>query len=216
MDQHADDLAALLDHLSVQRAIVAGLSMGGYIAFAFWRRHAGRVQALILADTRAGPDSTLAWVNRDAAIARVQEVGVEVFAGEMLPRLLAPTSLSDPRPARHALEIMTAQPPVGIMAALGSLRDRDDSRPTLPTINVPVLVLVGEVDTLTPPADGAAMAAAIPDARLVTIPRAGHLSPLENPRAVNTALRTFIRQVELQSSGGSSGSGGSINPSAAR
>jgi pimeloyl-ACP methyl ester carboxylesterase len=192
MDQHADDLAALLDHLGIRRAIVAGLSMGGYIAFAFWRSHPVRVQALALLDTRPEPDSPAGQANRDAAAARVKEVGPEVFAREMLPRLLALASLADERISGRALRIMEAQSVAGIVGALGSLRDRGDSRPTLPTITVPTLVLVGEEDVLTPPSDARAMAAAIPDARLVIVPRAGHLSPLENPRVVNAALREFV------------------------
>jgi len=194
MDQHADDLAALLDDLSVARVIVAGLSMGGYVAFAFWRRYAQRVQALILADTRAEPDTSQARVNRDATVARVQEIGVEAFAREMLPKLLAPGSLADTRRRGRAFEIMASQPLAGIIGALGGLRDRVDSRPTLPTISVPTLVLAGEEDTITPPASGATMAATIPNARLVIVPHAGHLSPLENPSAVNAALRAFIRE----------------------
>lgn len=195
MEQHADDMAALLDRLGVARAVVAGLSMGGYIAFAFWRRHPDRVRSLVLADTRAEPDSVVARAGRDAAAQRVQEVGAATFAEEMLPKLLAPANLSAPRIAAAARAMMAAQSVPGIVAALAGLRDREDNRPTLPTISVPTLVLVGEEDTLTPPSDAAAMAGAIPGARLVTIPKAGHLSPLENPRAVNAALREFLRQV---------------------
>jgi pimeloyl-ACP methyl ester carboxylesterase len=213
MEQHADDLAALLDHLKVQRAIVAGLSMGGYVAFAFWRRHKERVQALALLDTRAEPDSVVARANRDVAAARAQEVGAMIYSREMLLRLLAPASLADERISGAALKMMEAQSVAGIVGDLRSLRDRADSRPTLPTITVPTLVLVGEADVLTPPTDAQTMVAAIPDARLVVIPEAGHLSPLENPKAVNAALREFVR---LYSSSRCSTSGGSISPSAAR
>ncbi len=195
MDQHADDLAALLDQLDIGRAIVAGLSMGGYVAFAFWRRHRGRVQGLALLDTRAEPDGPAARVNRDATAARVQQLGAGNITDEMLPKLLAPASLANPKLVSAARAMMASQPTAGIVGALAGLRDREDSWPTLPTITVPTLVLVGEADVLTPPADVAAMAAAIPAARLVTIPGAGHLSPLENPRAVNAALRTFAREV---------------------
>jgi 3-oxoadipate enol-lactonase len=195
MEQHADDLAALLEHLKIRRAIVAGLSMGGYIALAFWRRHAERVQALILADTRAEPDSAVARAGRDAAIARVQQIGAAPYGEEMLPRLLAPSSLGNPKLAGAARTMMAAQPVTGIVGDLDSLRNRVDSRPTLPTITVPTLVVVGEQDALTPPVDSQAMAAAIPGARLVIIPGAGHLSPLENPRAVNAAMRAFVRSL---------------------
>jgi 3-oxoadipate enol-lactonase len=193
MDLHADDMAMLLDHLNIERAIVAGLSMGGYIAFAFWRRHAARVQALILADTRAEPDSAQARANRDTNMTRVREAGAAVFAREMLPKVLAPANLGNPAITERALRIMASQPVAGTVAALAALRDRPDSRPTLPTINVPALVLAGKEDTLTPPADGQAMAAAIPGGRMAVVPRAGHLSPLENAREVNRLIRAFIR-----------------------
>jgi 3-oxoadipate enol-lactonase len=195
MEQHADDLAALLDHLAIERAIVAGLSMGGYIAFAFWRRHPERVQALVLLDTRAELDAPQARANRDAAAVKVRQAGSAAIAGEMLPRLLAPANLSNRRIADRALTMMAEQPVEGVAGALAGLRDRADSRPTLPTISVPTLVLVGEHDALTPPADAAAMAAAIPGARLVVVPRAGHLSTLENPRAINGAMRAFVRKI---------------------
>ncbi|MCX6029582.1 MAG: alpha/beta fold hydrolase [Chloroflexi bacterium] len=194
MDQHADDLAALLDHLKVRQAVVAGLSMGGYVAFAFWRRHKERVQALALLDTRAEPDSVVAKANRDVAAARVQEVGAAAYSREMLPRLLAPASQADEQISGAAL-MMEAQSVAGFVGDLRSLRDRADSRPILPTITVPTLVLVGEADALTPPTDAQTMVAAIPDARLAVIPQAGHLSPLENPKAVNAALREFVRVV---------------------
>ena len=196
MEQHADDLAALLDHLAIERAVVAGLSMGGYIAFAFWRRHRVRVQALVLLDTRAEPDSPQARANRDAAAAKARQAGSGAIAVEMLPRLLAPASLSNRRIADRALTMMAEQPAEGVAGALAGLRDRVDSRSTLPTISVPALVLVGEQDALTPPADAAAMAAAIPGARMVVVSRAGHLSPLENPRGVNRAMRSFLRELE--------------------
>jgi pimeloyl-ACP methyl ester carboxylesterase len=215
MDQHADDLAALLDHLGIRRAIVGGLSMGGYVAFAFWRRHAERVGALILMDTRAEPDGPQARANRDAMAARVQQIGAEALAKEMLPRLLAPDNLAVPHIVERALAIMTGQPVEGIVGTLGALRERADSRPTLPTITVPTLVLNGEADTLTPPADGATMVALIPNAQQVIVPGAGHLSPLENPRAVNGELRRFLTTYS-SSSGRSGGSGGSTSPSAAR
>lgn len=195
MAGHADDLAALLDHLGIGRAIVAGLSMGGYVAFAFWRRHRDRVQALALLDTRAEADSAVARAGRDAAAVRARQAGAAAIAEDMLPKLLAPTSLAAPKIAAAARRMMAGQPVDGIVGALAGLRDREDSRPALPTITVPALVVAGQHDVITPPADAAAMAAEIPGARLVVIPGAGHLSPMENPRAVNAALRGLIRAV---------------------
>ena len=192
MEQHADDLAALLDHLRVRHAVVAGLSMGGYVAFAFWRRYPERVRGLILADTRAEPDSAAIRIGRDAASARVQQTGAAAYADEMLPRLLAPASLANMKIVGAVRKMMAEQPVEGIVGALGGLRDRVDSRATLPTITVPTLVIAGDADVITPPADARALAAAIPGARLAVILRAGHLSPLENPRAFNAAVRPFL------------------------
>jgi 3-oxoadipate enol-lactonase len=195
MDQFADDLAALLDHLEIGRIIIAGLSMGGYIAFAFWRRYAARVQALALLDTRAEPDSAQARAGRDASAEYVQREGSEALARQMLPRLLAPDNFANTTLAGRALAIMAVQPVAGIVGDLQAMRDRPDSRPALAQISVPTLVITGEADQLTPPADGRVLAEAIPGARMVMIPRAGHLCPLENPRAVNRALRAFVEQV---------------------
>jgi len=192
MEQHADDMAALLDHLGVRRAVIGGLSMGGYVAFAFWRRHRARVRGLALLDTRAEGDSEAARANRDASMRRVREAGVAAFVEDMLPRVLAPASLADPAIADMVRDIMVGQTADGIIGALGGLRDRSDSRALLPGIAVPVLAIGGAEDALTPPADMEALAAAIPDARTVIIPRAGHLSPLEQPAAVNAALSDFL------------------------
>jgi len=197
MDLYADDLAGLLDRLEVRRAVVVGLSMGGYVAFALWRRHPERVLGLALLDTRAEPDSPQAQANRDLAIARIEKIGGRAYAGEMLPRLLAPANLGNGRIAGRAREIMASQPVPGTLEALRALRDRPDSQPTLATVNVPALVIAGEEDALTPPAIAQAMAESIPNARLAIVPRAGHLSPMENPRAVNRLLRRFIEEIEL-------------------
>lgn len=195
VDQYAADIAGLLDHLNIGQAVIGGLSMGGYIALAFWRHYPERVRGLILCDTRAEPDSEQGKANRDAAIKQIEAGAVETFARDQTQRLLAPESLADTRLAGRALAMMAAQPAAGIVAALHALRDRPDSRPTLPTITAPALVLVGAEDSVTPPADSREMAAAIPNARLTVIPDAGHLSPMERPDAVNRALRDFL--VEL-------------------
>jgi pimeloyl-ACP methyl ester carboxylesterase len=195
MDLFADDLAALLDHLKIGRAIVAGLSMGGYIAFSFWRRHAARVQALALVDTRAEPDTPQARAGRDTSADLVRREGTEALARQMLPRLLAPENFANATLAGRALAIMAVNPGAGMVGNLQAMRDRQDSRPLLAQISVPTLVIAGEADQFTPPSDGQAMADAIPGARMVVIPRAGHLSPLENPRAVNRTLRAFVERV---------------------
>lgn len=194
MEQHADDLAALLDHLGVQKEIVAGLSMGGYVTLAFWRRHPERMAGIALVDTRAEPDTQAGKASRDVTAGRVREAGPRVLVDEMMPRLLAPKNLADEKITAPLREMILSQPIAGLTGALRALRDRADSTPTLATITIPTAVIVGEADAITPPADAAAMAAQIPGARLIVIPRAGHLSPMENPHAVNEALEGLIER----------------------
>ncbi|HEX9115379.1 MAG TPA: alpha/beta hydrolase [Anaerolineae bacterium] len=192
VDQYAADLAGLLDYLRLDQAVIGGLSMGGYIAFAFWRLFPERVQALVLCDTRAEPDSEQGKANRNAAIAQIRAGAVEPFARDQMQHLLGPASLADTRLAGRAFAMMAAQPAAGIVAALQALRDRPDSRPALPGITAPVLVLVGAEDSVTTPANARDMATAIPNARLIEIPDSGHLSSMEQPEAVNQAIRDFL------------------------
>jgi len=193
MERIADDGAALLDHLGIEKAVVGGCSMGGYAAFAFVRRHPQRLVGLVLQDTRAGADTAEARANRATLAAKVMAEGASAAVEAFLPKLLGETTQRE----RLALvasvrERILGTPPQGIANALHGLAARADSRETLPTIAVPTLVLVGAEDVLTPPSEAATLAAAIPTARLDVIPAAGHLANLENPGAVNAALLAFL------------------------
>jgi pimeloyl-ACP methyl ester carboxylesterase len=193
MEAIADDGALLLERLGIAVAAVGGCSMGGYAALAFARRHPGKMAGLYLQDTKASPDTDEARANRKALAARVLAEGSSVAADGMLPRLVGETTHRE-RPDVVALvrgTILGARPEA-IAAALAGLAAREDSRPTLPTIRVPTLVVVGEEDELTPPAEAETMAAAIPGASLVRVPGAGHLANLEAPGAVNAALARFL------------------------
>ena len=198
MDQHADDLAALLDQLLVQKAVIAGLSMGGYVALAFWRRYPQRVAGLALVDTRANADTQDARAGRTATAERVRERGVSVLAEEMMPRLLSPENLGNEQIAGRLREIILRQPAEGMIGALTAMRDREDSTATLPAINVPTVVIVGEHDVITPPEVAVALAKEIPDARSVVVVNAGHMSPMENPREVNMALSELLSLARFQ------------------
>ncbi len=193
MERIADDAAAVLDALAVEKAVVGGCSMGGYAAFAFARRHPRRLAGLVLQDTRAGADSEEAKANRATLAARVLAEGATAAVEAFLPKLLGETAQRT-QPVLVALvrERILAAPRQAIAGALHGLAAREDSRATLGAIRVPTLVLVGEEDVLTPPSEAEAMAAAIPNARLERIPHAGHLANLENPQAVNTALGRFL------------------------
>jgi 3-oxoadipate enol-lactonase len=185
----ADDVASLLDALGLPGAAVGGMSMGGYVALAFARRHRGRTESLLLADTKAGPDSPEARQGREEAIALVRSQGVAAYLDKQLPRLLSPSAPEAVRTRARA--IGEQQRPEAVIAGLEALRDRPDRRPELPGFSFPTLIVVGGADGLTPPAEARTMAAAIPGARLVELPGAGHLANLEAPEAFAAAVATL-------------------------
>ena len=193
MDLFADDLAALLDHLGLERVALGGLSMGGYIAFAFWRRHAARVRALVLADTQAALDTAEARAGRLKATDEVRGGRFEAVVDRLLPRVLGySTQANNPALAAEVRRMMLATPTDGVLRSLAALADRPDSTPTLATIDAPTLVIGGAEDVITPPVAHEAIRDGIVGSRLVVIPGAGHMSPLEAPDAFNAALREFL------------------------
>lgn len=195
MDRYADDVVAFLDALAIDTAVVAGLSLGGYIALALWWRHPERVRALILADTRATADSDADRARRAALIARVRAEGSAALAEDLLPVVLGPTSVSrDPALADGVARMIALAPVEGAVGALEAMRHRPDSSAMLGAISVPTLGLVGTEDAITPPSVMAGMCERIPDARLVRIRGAGHLSNLERPAAFNAAVSEFLRR----------------------
>jgi pimeloyl-ACP methyl ester carboxylesterase len=195
LEQMADDVAALLDALGVREPVVlGGLSMGGYVALAFVRRHAARLRGLILADTRAEADSAEGKANRDRLIAFARAHPARDVVEQMLPKLLGEaTRTRHPEVVEEVRRIGSAQTAEGIIGALEAMRDRPDSTALLRRVAVPTLVVVGGEDALTPPALAEAMVGALPDARLATVEWAGHLSNLEQPGAFNEAVRSFLR-----------------------
>ncbi len=193
MERYADDAVGLLDHLGLSQAVAIGLSMGGYAGFAMVRRHLLRLRGLVLADTRAEPDSEGSRQERARLAERVRHEGAGAAAEVFLPRLLGKTSHEQrPELVARVRATILGNRPRGICDALAGLAARADSRPTLREIRVPTLVLCGKEDTLTPPPDARKMAEAIPGSRFEMIPRAGHLANLENPAAFNAALEGFL------------------------
>jgi 3-oxoadipate enol-lactonase len=191
MRQYADDLAALLDVLGETRPVViVGLSMGGYIAFEFYRRHRERVRAFVLADTRATRDTPEGARVREETAVEVLREGSGVAAQGMVERLFAPSA--PPELRERWKEIMAATPPAGVAAAARAMAVRTDSRRLLRRITVPILAVVGAEDVVTPASDARAIAEAAPDARLRVIPGAGHMSPVEKPEEFVAALREFL------------------------
>jgi 3-oxoadipate enol-lactonase len=193
MDRYADDVAAVLDTLQIERAVVIGLSMGGYVAFALWRRHRARIRALVLADTRASADTVEIAERRRQMIELAETQGPTAIANMQIAGLVGKTT-RDKRPDIYdATHRMMAQSDVeGIVGALEALMTRPDSTPMLATIDVPTLIVVGEEDVLTPPKDAEALQAAIAGSRLEILQQAGHLSNVERPAAFNTVVSEFL------------------------
>lgn len=194
--RYADDLLELLNVLAVERAVVCGLSMGGYVAFEFWRRYRERVSGLILANTRAEADTPEGRAGRDQMIELVEREGPAALPPKLLPKLFGPSSLDAmPRVVEHVRTMILETPQAGIIGALTAMRDRADATPMLGGIDVPTLVIAGRDDQLIPAAETRAWVPSIPGARLIEIPEAGHLTPLEQPIAVLREVREFLSRV---------------------
>ena len=195
MGIYAADLAALIDTLGVEEVVLCGFSMGGYVGFEFLRRWRHRVRALVLVSTRAEADAIEGRRARDAAAALARESGASAVADSMLGKMLTPTTIrQSPGLAERVRALMAATPVPGVVGALAAMRDRPDSLDLLPTLGgVPALVIVGEEDQLTPPDRARAMVDALPDARLLVIPGAAHLTTMEKAAEVTAAMRTFLR-----------------------
>lgn len=196
MASHAADVLQLMSHLDVDRAVVCGLSMGGYITLAVARAAANRLDGVVLADTKAGADDEKGRAGRDAMIAKVREHGVTAIAEAMVPKLLGETSQREQPDLVDALNtIILRNTPEAVISGLGAMKTRPDSTPLLATLSCPALVICGTEDVLTPPAQSEAMVAALPAAQLVLLPGVGHLSNLEAPLAFNQALSDFLGRV---------------------
>lgn len=199
LDGYADDAAALLDVLGVERAVIAGLSMGGYATFAFWRRHRARVRALVLCDTKATADSAAAQGARVEMQALVTDHGSMAVANQMITGMVGRTTREkNPELVDELHRMMSLAPVQGIVDALDALRTRPDSTPTLASIDVPTLIVVGDEDVLTPVKDARAMHLAIVGSRLEVIAGAGHVSNMERPATFNHVLSEFLVSLTAQ------------------
>jgi len=190
MDLFADDVARTLDEVGADQADICGLSMGGYVAFAFLRRYPDRVRSLILCDTKSEADGDEAKAGREKTAAMVREQGMEPLWDGLGPKLLA--SSPNPEHVTQLKDLFLAQPREVIAADALAMRDRPDSTPDLAGIKVPVLVVHGEQDQLMPIDGARAMADKIPGARFAAVPLGGHMAPMENPAATNGSITEFL------------------------
>lgn len=195
--QWADRLDDTLDQLKIDEPIVlGGLSMGGYVAFQFFQAYRARLAGLIFCDTRAAADTPQAAAGRFETAARLEREGTSFLPDAMLPRLLAPATIDGkPDVVERLRSIILAGDPLNYAATLRGLAERPDFTPLLPRIDCPTLLIVGRQDAISPPAAMAAMARAIPGAKLVEIEGAGHVTALESPEAVSRAIAEFLDTV---------------------
>jgi 3-oxoadipate enol-lactonase len=193
IDQYADDLVAFLDALGIEQAVVCGLSMGGYIAFAMLRRHRARVRALIFADTSATADTDETRENRMRLIVLIEEHGVEALAERQLrPMLGRATFENQPQLVESVRRMMASAPAEGAIGALRAMAARPDSSAMLSAIDVPTLVVGGAEDQLTSPDELRALATAIPRSGFELLEQCGHVCPIERPAAFNHVVSEFL------------------------
>jgi len=194
LDHVADDVAALLDTLTLDRVVLGGLSMGGYVAMAFARRHPDRLSGLVLADTKATADPEPAREKRERIAARLDaESTVEALVEEVLPALCGPTTGRDrPLVLGRVKGLVEAAPPAAASWAQRAMATRPDSLDVLRTVAVPALVIRGDEDELSTGSDAEAMLDALPDARLAELTGSGHLSAVEVSEAFTASVRAFI------------------------
>ena len=194
MNRMAQDVAALLDHLEISRAVVGGLSMGGYVARAFYKQFRSRVRALVLADTRAQADTEEGKVTRHQQAEKALAEGMAGIADSMLPKLLTPDTVSKrPEVVKRVRDMMLKTKPEGAAGALLGMAERDDQTSLLSQISCPALIMVGQEDQITPVKDSEKMHREIAGSRLVVIENAAHVSNVERTEQFNEELTRFLK-----------------------
>jgi pimeloyl-ACP methyl ester carboxylesterase len=196
VESYAAELKGLLDAIDVKEVVLAGLSMGGYIAFSFIKRYADVVAALVLADTRPDADAPEVFERRTAQQRQVQERGTEELVDSLGDALLGEHTRANKPDVVAATKRAMLNPPAGFVGALDAMKRRPDSTDHLTAITVPTLIVVGEADALAPADVARGMHAAIGGSQLAVIPDAGHLPNLERPEAFNRTLSDFLLSLQ--------------------
>ncbi|MEW6233964.1 MAG: alpha/beta fold hydrolase [Candidatus Omnitrophota bacterium] len=197
MAAFAREVVLLLDQLSIRKAVFGGCSMGGYILFELWRQAPERFAGMILCDTRCEADSPEARENRMKTIAQIREQGAAPLEAMLAKLICGETAANRKELAEEIRQVILSTQQNSAVDALRALADRPDSSETLAGVIVPALAIVGEKDAVSPPEVVRFMQEKIRGATLAVIPNAGHLSPLENPQAVNGAIREFLWEYKI-------------------
>lgn len=195
MEQYASDLIALMDFLKIEKAVLAGLSMGGYIVLNTKILYPKRVSALILSDTRVEADSPEGKQKREEAIVKLKTKNLTEFADGFLKGALSEkTHKENPVLVNELKETILSSSIEGMCAALTAMKNRKEASDALRHDPIPTLVLVGEKDTITPPEAAEKMASLSSKSHLYKIKNAGHLSNVENPNEFNEYLASFLKK----------------------
>jgi len=193
MQKHALDIARIMDAAAVGRVPIVGVSIGGYTIFEFWRRFCERIAALVLCNTKAQADTAEARNSRVQAADEVLQRGTEPFFESMVPKLLGETTRrSRPDLVEGALRMMRKMSAEEVAGVQRGMAERQDSVPTLKTINVPTLIITGDEDILTGVPEAELMKQNIPGSEMRVVAKAGHFSPWERPEEVGKVLRNFL------------------------
>ena len=196
MAEMARDVAALLDELEIARAVIGGLSLGGYVALEFARLFPQRARALILADTKANADTAEARAGREKHAQLILAAGMAAMVEDFLPKMVVPRVFTkQPEVVAQIREMILDAKPQGAAAAQRGMAARRNHLDYLPQITVPTLIIVGSEDIPTPVTESELMHAALPDSRLIVFQGAGHLTNLDRPEEFNAALMKFLREI---------------------
>ncbi len=200
MERYADDLVSILDALEVDQPVsLCGLSMGGYVAWQFWKRHARKLDKLILCDTRAVADSTEAALARRELAKDVLAQGTSMLVEAMIPKLFSSKSREKkPDIVEATSAVIQKANRMGVAAALRGMADRPDVTHWLRQIRVPTLVVCGEEDAISVVSEMGEIADQLPQATFTVVPDCGHMAPLEDPAFVNRAIRDFLREAQTE------------------
>lgn len=198
MDQLADDVAGLMDHLCIGQAVVGGMSMGGYVLHSLLDRHGEKLSAAIFIVTRSVADSAEAKEKRTALANKVEAGETEAPAEVFEPILFTDKTINErDNLVREVRGWMLDTSPIALVGALAGMRDRKDYFAELPRFNLPALVISGELDACIPPENAGATAEGLPNARRVIIPGAGHMANMEEPAAFNAAILDFLKDQHI-------------------
>lgn len=190
MDAYADDVAATMGRLGIERAVVGGISLGGYVAMALALRHPGRVLGTVLANTRAIGDTQAQKDNRDKLAAAIGARGAQAVVDAFVDKPLRPDAPEALKAEIRAMNLR--QPPAGLVSATLGMRDRPDRTPELARISQPSLVITGSADVFIPPSESEPIHRGIPGSAYANLDGGGHLSCIDSPSQFNAALEAFL------------------------